>query len=162
MPAQMSALTNTLSLLLSEVSTGAVFLQYNTFSITKKDNIEILLFQYCSLDHVYFLVLPQQSSLLGLYGPILFHLLGNTGKYTLAARTIRRINSSNIALTGRTYLKYNFQKLRVSVLRLKSGYTVKYSLSPLGNPSGSALGISLGLRLYFTVYPSFCHNTDTL
>ena len=32
---------------------------------------------------------------------------------------------------------------------------------PLGNPSGSALGISLGLRLYFTVYPSSRHNTDT-
>ena len=29
-------------------------------------------------------------------------------------------------------------------------------------PLGSALGISLYLRLYFTVYPSFHHNTDTL
>ena len=27
---------------------------------------------------------------------------------------------------------------------------------------GSALGISLGLRLYFTVYPSSRHNTDTV
>ena len=62
---------------------------------------------YCSLDHVYFLALPQQSSLLGLYGPILLHLLGNTGKYTPAARPIRRINSSNMVLPGRTYWKYN-------------------------------------------------------
>ena len=75
-------------------------LQYSPFSITKKDNIEILLFQYCSLDHVYFLVLPQQSSLLGLYRPVLLHLLGNTGKYTPAAGPIRRINSSKIVLPG--------------------------------------------------------------
>ena len=80
---------------------------YCTFSITKKDNIEILLFQYYSFDHVYFLVLPQQSSLLGLYGPVLLHLLGDTGKCTPAARPLRRINSSNIVLPGRTYWKYN-------------------------------------------------------
>ena len=39
---------------------------------------------------------------------------------------------------------------------------VKYSLSPQEIPLGSALGISLGLRLYFTVYPSSCHNIDTV
>ena len=33
---------------------------------------------------------------------------------------------------------------------------------PSGNPSGSALGISLVLRLYFSVYPSSRHNTDTV
>ena len=33
---------------------------------------------------------------------------------------------------------------------------------PLQNPSGFALGISLGLRLYFTVYPSSRNNTDTV
>ena len=64
----------------------------------KKDNIEILLFYYCSYDHVYFLVLPQQSSLLDIYGPVLLHVLGNTEKYTPAARPKKRINSSNIAL----------------------------------------------------------------
>ena len=31
-----------------------------------------------------------------------------------------------------------------------------------GNPSGSALGISLGLRRYFIVYPSSRHNTVTI
>ena len=57
------------------------------FSITKKNNIEILLLYYCSLGHVYFLVLPQQSSQLGLYGPVLLHLLGNTGKYSPICQT---------------------------------------------------------------------------
>ena len=33
---------------------------------------------------------------------------------------------------------------------------------PSGNPSGSALGISLWLILYFTVHPSSRHNTDTV
>ena len=33
---------------------------------------------------------------------------------------------------------------------------------PLENSSGFALGISLGLRLYFIVYTSSCHNTDTI
>ena len=28
------------------------------------------------------------------------------------------------------------------------------------NPPGSALGLSLVLRLYFIIYPSSCHNTD--
>ena len=33
---------------------------------------------------------------------------------------------------------------------------------PSGNHSGFALGISFGLRLYFTLYPSSRHNTDTV
>ena len=33
---------------------------------------------------------------------------------------------------------------------------------PEGNPLGSALAIFLSLRLYFTVYPSSHHNTDTV
>ena len=33
---------------------------------------------------------------------------------------------------------------------------------PSRNPSGSALGISLVPRLYFTVYPSSCHNKNTV
>ena len=33
---------------------------------------------------------------------------------------------------------------------------------PSRNPSGYALGISLVLRLYSTVYPSSRHNTDTV
>ena len=35
-------------------------------------------------------------------------------------------------------------------------------MSDLENPPGSALGICLGFRLYFTVYLSSCHNTDTV
>ena len=57
------------------------------FSTTNKDNIEIYLFSYCSANHVYFLVLQQESSLLGLYGPVLLHLLGNTGKYSPSCQT---------------------------------------------------------------------------
>ena len=57
------------------------------FSTTNKDNIEIYLFWYCSANHVYFLVLQQESSLLGLYGLILRHLLGNTGKYSPSCQT---------------------------------------------------------------------------
>ena len=45
----------------------------------------------------------------------------------------------------------------MSVLGLKVGYT-----EPSRNLLGSALGISLVLRLYFIVYPSFCHKTDTM
>ena len=33
---------------------------------------------------------------------------------------------------------------------------------PSGNPFGSALRISLGVRQYFMVYPSFRHNTVTI
>ena len=36
------------------------------------------------------------------------------------------------------------------------------SPEPSGNTSGSALGIALGLRRYFIVYSSSCHNTVTL
>ena len=36
------------------------------------------------------------------------------------------------------------------------------SPEPSGNPSGSALRISLGLRRYFIVYPSSRHNTVTV
>ena len=36
---------------------------------------------------MYYLVLPQQSSLLGLYGPVLLHLLSNTGKYSPSCQT---------------------------------------------------------------------------
>ena len=39
---------------------------------------------------------------------------------------------------------------------------MKYSLNPWEIPQVSALGISLGLRLYFTVYRSSRHNTDTI
>ena len=47
----------------------------------------------------------------------------------------------------------------MSVLGLKSVYTVKQGLSP---QDCCALGQSLGLRLYFTVYPSSRPNTDTV
>ena len=46
----------------------------------------------------------------------------------------------------------------MSALGLDSGYTVKYI--PL--PSGVASGTPSGKRLYLTVYPFFCPNTDTV
>ena len=46
----------------------------------------------------------------------------------------------------------------MSALGLDSGYTVKYF--PL--PSGVASGTPSGKRLYLTVYPFFCPNTDTV
>ena len=39
------------------------------------------------------------------------------------------------------------------------GVYAEISLEPSGIPSGSANGISLGLRQYFIVYPSSGHNT---
>ena len=39
---------------------------------------------------------------------------------------------------------------------------MKYSLSIEGNLEDGVRGISRGLRLYFTVYPDFSHNTDIL
>ena len=132
------------------------------FSITKKENIEIKLFQYCSPKHVYFLVLPQQSSLLGLYGPVLHHLLGNMGKYSPSCQTnaenqliqycpTRKDSTGSINFRNWECLYYD-----------SSRYRRWYIAWALENTSCSALGISLVLRLYFTVYPSSCQNTDTV
>ena len=74
---------------------------YHPFSITKNDSIEINLFEYCSPDHVYFLVLPQQSSPTD---PYCFIYWATRDTLAPAARPIHKINSSNIALPGRTIL----------------------------------------------------------
>ena len=55
----------------------------------------------------------------------------------------------------RQYWMYHFNKVISSVLYFESGYTVD-------NPSGPALGIFLELKLYFPVYPSSRHDTDTI
>ena len=122
----------------------------------------IYLFQYCSPDHAYFIVLPQQSSLVCLYGSKLLHLLGNMGKYTSAARLIGGINSSNIALPGRTILEVYFFLIKNVCIMTKVRIHSEIQPEPSGNPSGSALRNSLVLRLYFTVCPSSRHNTDTV
>ena len=49
----------------------------------------------------------------------------------------------------------------LSLLGLDLGYTVEYSPSPLGVPSGFAFGNSLRRRAIFDVYPSSRLNTDT-
>ena len=82
---------------------------------------------------------------------VLLHLLGNTGKYTPAARPIQRINFSNIALPGNWKCLY-----------LDSSWDMQWNIAwPFRNPLGSTLGITLVLRLYFTVYPFSRHNKDT-
>ena len=69
--------------------------------------------------------------------PILIILLGSIFPYCPAVKAIRRINSSSIDITGGSMLDL---WLRMSVLRLMSGNTMKYSLSPgeipLASPSG--------------------------
>ena len=117
--------------------------------------------KYCSSGHIYFLLLPQQSSLLGLYGPVLLHLLGNTGIYTPSCQTntenqlfqycpTRKDNTGSIASRNWECLYYD------------SSLDIQWNLA-------SALRKSLGLRprdfpraqAIFTVYPSSRHNTDT-
>ena len=44
----------------------------------------------------------------------------------------------------------------------KVGIYSEHYPEPSGKPLGSALGISIVLRLYFTVYASSRHNTDTI
>ena len=44
----------------------------------------------------------------------------------------------------------------------KGGIYCEIWPQPEGNPEGRAWGISLGLRLYFTVHPFSRHNTDTI
>ena len=109
---------------------------------------------------MYFLVLPQQSSVLGLYGTVLLHLLVNTGKYSPSCQNNTVINSSNIALPGRTILEELLLEIEnVCIMTQVRMYSEIYpELS--GNPMASALWISLVLTLYFTVYPSSCQNTD--
>ena len=119
--------------------------QYGTFSIAKKDNIVIFVFQYCSADHVYFLGLPQKSS-----------LLGNKGKYTPVARQILRILFKYCS-TRKDIMEYENVCIMTQV-----GIYGEIQPDPSGNPLCSNIWISLVLKLQFTVYPSSCHNTDTI
>ena len=69
-----------------------------------------------------------------------------------AVGAIRRINSSNIS----GIVIENVCSL--TKVRIYS----EIKPEPSGNPLGFAFGISFGLRLYFTEYPSSCHITDTV
>ena len=68
----------------------------------------------------------QNTKILKFISPVLLNLLGNIFTNCPAVRAIRKIDSSNI------YLQEG-QCWRMSVLLLKSGYTMKYSLSPQEN-----------------------------
>ena len=128
-----------------------------SFLITKMDDIKKKLFQYCSSGHVYFLVLPQQSSLLGLQGPVLPHLLGTTGKCSPSCQ----INTRNQLFQYCPIRKDNTRSITYNYIRTQVGIYGEFQHKPSENPSGSAHGISFMLRVYFTVYPSSRHNTDT-
>ena len=107
----------------------------------------------CSPDHVHFLVLPQQSSLLGIYRPVLFHLLGNTGKYSPSCQT-------NIENQLFQYCPTRKDNNGIKTFRnweclyYDSSRDIQWSIAkPLENLLGSALGIYLMLRLYFMYIP---------
>ena len=86
-------------------------------------------------------------------------LLKNIGT---AARAIQKINSSNIAQLGKKKQDVSFFQINnVYLMTQVTRYGAIY-LELLENPLGSALGISLELSIYFNLYPSPCHNTDTV
>ena len=81
---------------------------------------------------MYFLALPQQSSLLGLYGPVLLHLLGNTGKYSPSCQycPTRKDNTGYITFRNWECLYYD------------SNRYIQWNIAWfLGNPAGFALGM---------------------
>ena len=104
---------------------------------------------------MYFLVLPQQSSLLGLYGPVLLHLLGNTGKYSPSCYTntenqlfqycpTRKDNTGNITFRNWECLYYD------------SSRDIRWNIA-------WALGKSLGLRpRYFPRVQATFHRMSLL
>ena len=111
---------------------------------------------------MYFLVLPQQSTLLGLYRPVLLCLLGNTGKYSFSPQGIRSIYSLSIDLLGKPLLELsNLDTYNVFIMTRVVIY-VEIKPEPFEVLSGAALGNSLRLRLYLTVNPSSCFDTDTI
>ena len=67
--------------------------------------------------------------------------LANIFPYCPAVEAIRRVYSSSIDLPGRSMLNLS---LRISVLWLKSGYTMKYCLSPRKIPWALPLGYPMG------------------
>ena len=79
-----------------------------------------------------------------------------------AARPIRRINPSNIALPGRTILEVQHLDIENVCILTQVGIYGEINPEPSGNSLGAALRISLLLRLYFTVHPSSRHNTNTV
>ena len=88
---------------------------------------------------------------------VLVTLLGNIFPYWHYGNTIASCRSntesqlSSIDLQGRSVC---------IATQVRKPVEVQPELS--GNTSGHAIGISLGLRLYFIVYPSSPHNTDSI
>ena len=93
--------------------------------------------------------------------PYCFTYWATQGNIAPAAGPIQRINSCNIALPGRTILEVQLLEIEKVCIMTQVRIHGEIQPEPLGNPSGSTLGISHLLRLYFTVYPSTHHNRDT-
>ena len=101
---------------------------------------------------MYFLVLPQQSSLLALYGPVLLHLLGNIGKYSPSCQT----NTENQILQYCPTKKDNNGRITFinwECLYYDSSQDIRWNRA-------WALGKSFVLRLYFTLYHGLATFTD--
>ena len=79
-----------------------------------------------------------------------------------SARLIRRFNSSNIALPQRTIMEKQLLQIEKVCIMTQVGIYGEIKPKPSRNPLGSAHGISLMLRLYFTIYISSRHSTNTI
>ena len=103
---------------------------------------------------MYFVVLPQQSYVLGIYRPILLHLLGNTRRYSPSCQT----NMENYLFQHCHTRKDNTGSITVrnwECLYYDSRWDIRWNIV-------WAFRKSLVLSLYFNVYPSFRLNTDTI
>ena len=91
---------------------------------------------------MYFLVLLQQSYLLGLYGPVLLCLLSNTLKYSPSCKGNTENNFFQYCSLGEAKNRMHLKNIYIiSVLWLELENTVKYSLSPWDFALGNSLGI---------------------
>ena len=92
---------------------------------------------------MYFLVLQQESSLLGLYGPVLIHLLGNTRKYSPSCQTNTENQLFQYCPTRKDSTDSILLEIKNVCIMTQVRIYGDIQPKPLGNPLGSALGISL-------------------
>ena len=90
-------------------------------------------------------------ALLGLYEPVLLPLLGITGVYGPSCHT---------KIENQSFQYSNIPRFQYSNVFIVTHVGMCLGVWP--GPLGSALGISYVLGLYFIVYPSSCHGTDTI
>ena len=110
---------------------------------------------------MYFLVLPQQCSPLGLNGTCIASSNGQNRKIYPSCQT----NTENQLFQYCPTRKDNTESINFSnweCLYYDSSWDIRWNTWFLWSSLGSDLGISLVLRIYFTVYPNPRHNTDTV